>query len=1000
MATGQFRKARRAPLHLTLLQITVAGVAAVLIIALWAAALLTTDIDRDFALRQARSQAATLALSLEEGVHRQFALIDQSLRILEMDWERDPTAFSFQALRQRAGSMADLLVQVSVIDERGRIIDGTRKDMLGVDRSSRRYFQAHRAQPSDKSLVDGPNRDEAGGEYYLTISRRLDAPDGRFAGVVVSSYDLGMLMQDMAQADLGPQGAAMLVGRDGIVRALYNRAVRTPGADISNTSLFQVAFNAPGGTWTGDTPVDSVERIHAFRAVPDRDMVLIVGLDLQAVLANSMATYRKAIMAAAAISVLLVLIAIGLNLNIGITHRRELRLAHDRAVLAAANQQLNAAREQADAKSAELETTLASMSDGVSLFDRDLRLVNWNQRFGELAGVPPGLLQVGMPIEAILRVQAQGGEFGANQVEAEVANRMAQVRARASMGVSERYKPDGRIIELRRTALPDGGFVTLYTDITARKRAEAAQRRAREAAEQAADEKSRFLAIVSHEIRTPLNVSVNAFRLLDHSELAPTQRKLVQNGLHAGEALMSLMNDILDLSRMEVGRLALKPAPFPLLPVLDGIVEMFRTPAAERGVDFALEILPGVPELIRTDIGRLRQILINLVSNAGKFADAGAAELRASVLSTADGPRLRIAVRDSGPPIPDLERSRLFRAFTQLERQHFGSIGAGLGLAVSQLLANLLDGEIGCDPVANGGKEFWLSLRLDQIAVTGDEQPVGGEVANLRLPHSRVLVVEDVVANQLIAATLLRREGHAVDLASSGEEALCMVASRPYDLVLMDILMPGMDGVETADRIRAMPGHLSRLPIVALTANVSAANRLEYLRSGFQDVLEKPVDRSALLATLASFVWGRRGIAANVPAHAKGKPPPVSIAADRAVVQPPLLDEPRLQELRGGLPAAIFADMLESGIDDLRQRVPALWIAADCGDLDGLRKIAHAMAGVAGSFGLPALEALLRQVMGEAEAQDGAAATRIEAVKQLLDRSEAALRQQLVPEAA
>ena len=994
------RIGRRVPLHLTLLQGVVIGVAALLILGLWIATLLTTDIDRNSALRQARSQAATLALSLQEGIHRQFALIDQALRILEMDWERDPGAFDLEALRKRAGSVGDLLTQVLVIGANGNVTGGTRRDLLGSDRSNRRYFQAHRAHPSDTALVAGPIRDGVSGSWHLTVSRRLDTARGEFAGVVVSTYDLGMLTQELAQAEIGPHGMVMLAGRDGILRALYHGEARAPGTDIGGTPLFQVAFNAPGGTWAGPSPLDAVERIHAFRAIPDQDMVLIVGLDQRAVLAAADARYRQAVMAAVAITLLLALIATGISLNIGITHRRSMRLAHDRAVLAAANQQLQTAREQADAKSFELETTFASMSDGISLFDRDLRLVNWNKRFGEIAGVPAELLRVGMPMETILRAQAEAGEFGAEPAEIEVGRRMALMRARKSMGVTERMRPDGRILELRRTALPDGGFVTLHTDITARKQAEAAQRRAREAAEQAADEKSRFLAIVSHEIRTPLNVAVNAFRLLDHSELAPSQRKLVQNGLHAGDALMGLMDDILDLSRMEVGRLALKPAPFALRPLLSGVVDMFRSAAAERGVELTLDILPGVPDRVRTDIGRVRQVLLNLVSNVAKFAAPGPAQLRASVQVAPGGPQLRLAVRDSGPPIPDLDRSRLFRPFTRLERQHSVSIGTGLGLAVCQLLANLLDGEIGCDPLPGGGKEFWLTLHLDQIGVPPDEQPARAMLANLRMPHSRVLVVEDVMANQLIVATLLRRDGHAVDLASSGEEGLRMISSRPYDLVFMDIFMPGLDGVETTQHIRAMPGYAGRVPIVALTANVSAANRLEYLHSGFQEVLEKPVDRVALLTALATYVWGRRSVVSDPVLSTLLPAPAAPKSTGRAEVKFALLDEPRLLELRGGLPSAIFAHMLESALDDLRERIAPLREAAEARDMDVVRKTAHAMAGVAGSFGLPALESALRQVMEHAERADAAVPGRVAEAVSLLGRSEQALRQQLMPQAA
>ncbi len=194
------------------------------------------------------------------------------------------------------------------------------------------------------------------------------------------------------------------------------------------------------------------------------------------------------------------------------------------------------------------------------------------------------------------------------------------------------------VIELRRTRLPDGGWVTLYSDITARKQAEDAQARAREQAEIAAQEKSRFVAIVSHEIRTPLNVALNSLGLLDQSDLTPAQRQLVESGLLAGESLLGLLNDILDLSRMQVGRLQLRPAPFMLRPLLEGVVELFRHQAEERGVELSVHLAPGVPERLMTDSGRLRQALMNLVNNAAKFAEPGPASIRVG-FATMDGSR-------------------------------------------------------------------------------------------------------------------------------------------------------------------------------------------------------------------------------------------------------------------------------------------------------------------------------------------------------------------------
>ena len=182
---------------------------------------------------------------------------------------------------------------------------------------------------------------------------------------------------------------------------------------------------------------------------------------------------------------------------------------------------------------------------------------------------------------------------------------------------------------MRRTRLPDGGWVTLYSDITARKQAEDVQSRAREQAEIAAQEKSRFVAIVSHEIRTPLNVALNSLGLLDQSTLAPAQRELVKTGLTAGDALMGLLNDILDLSRLQVGRLQLRPAPFLVRPLLEGVLDLFQEQARQRGVELSVYIAPGTPERLMTDANRLRQALMNLVNNAAKFADPGPASIRA-----------------------------------------------------------------------------------------------------------------------------------------------------------------------------------------------------------------------------------------------------------------------------------------------------------------------------------------------------------------------------------
>ena len=281
------------------------------------------------------------------------------------------------------------------------------------------------------------------------------------------------------------------------------------------------------------------------------------------------------------------------------------------------------------------------------MFDADLRLVQWNDRFADLCGLPRDALRRGLSMGDILRLQARAGEFGPVDVEPEVARRIAIMQGLTEPQVTVRRRPNGVVLELRRKRQPDGGLVTLYSDITTRKQVEDAQSRAREQAEVAAQEKSRFVAIVSHEIRSPLNVALNSLALLDQSDLAAPQRQLVSTGLLAGESLMSLLNDILDLSRMQVGRMQMRPAPFTLRPVLDGIVELFRLQAEERGVVLSVVVAPGVPDRLMTDCGRLRQAMMNLVNNAAKFAEPGPASIRVGLAtSRSRGPsRSRIGCR-------------------------------------------------------------------------------------------------------------------------------------------------------------------------------------------------------------------------------------------------------------------------------------------------------------------------------------------------------------------
>ncbi|HTU54012.1 MAG TPA: PAS-domain containing protein [Acetobacteraceae bacterium] len=657
--------------------------------------------------------------------------------------------------------------------------------------------------------------------------------------------------------------------------------------------------------------------------------------------------------------------------------RRSRALAHEEAELRNANARLAVAKAEAEAKTVQLEGMLANMSDGVSLFDSEFRIRQWNDLFFERTGVPRELLRIGMTIEEILRIQAGLGEFGPGDIEEEIARRMVNVRDLTHLGVRERLRPNGTTIELRRSLMPDGGFVTLYADITARREAEAARRLAQEAAEAAVAAKAEFVATVAHEVRSPLNAVINSLDLLAASGLPPAQRKLAEAAHGAGDALRTLITDLLDIARIDAGRFRLAPEDFALHPLLQAIAEMFHSQAEARGLAITLDLAPDLPDRLHADPRRLRQVLLNFLSNAVKFSRPGTITLSAAIAEEDSSRRVLLAVTDPGPSISAEDRARLFQPFERLDAASASGLpGSGLGLAISQRLALLMGGAIGCE-VAEGGNRFWIAIPLapahEETDAASSAEPILG---HRRLPRSRVLIVEDVPANQLILATTLRRDGHLVDIAGSGETALDALRLTPYDIAFLDLHLPGINGLETARRIRQSGGPAAAMPLVGLTASVSADSQARCLEAGMNDVLGKPVTNTELTRALAGQLQplrqARRGAAAEPPA-------PASIDADR------------LATLREELPPGLLTMLAEQCLTDIAARLPNLRAALEAGQAEEAASVAHTVAGTAATYGLGELASLARALWAaaregntdpgpmasiEAEYREGAAALR------------------------
>ena len=922
--------------------------------------------DRAEAEEAIAKRARLAAIVVEEQLRRDLVPLDEAAAQLAREARGRAEAIDAAALRAVADRASPVVRALAVVDGDGRFLAssvGTVSARMAVDLTE--IGRTVLTLDPGRAVIGRPNRDPLTGEMSLPLVRRITRPGGAFGGLVIAYIDADALFRRLPDPVAAAGATAVLIRSDGWILAAMGTALGPVGAPLVLEGLYDsLRARAEGVVGLRESRAGG-KTLVAFRHLPDLPLIAAVAITPPTVLAglSPSATATAAIAALLALGVLASLI--GLRAEARRMRIREAELATESRALAEKGAALAREKRLADAKTEFLETTLAALADGVIVVDGNLRLVTWNNRVPDLLGVSPQLLRVGTRYEELLRALAGAGEFGQAGTEAELRRRLDEARA-GTHTTEVRRRPNGRVIETRTSPLPAGGFVAILRDVTARHEAEEQLRRGRELAEAASAAKSNFVAIVSHEIRTPMNVVIGTLGLLADTKLDAEQKRYVETARDSAEHLLAIINDILDLSKIEAGRLALEPTDFALAPVVSAVVDLFRPSCLAKGIALEVDIAAEVPGFVRSDPGRIRQILLNLLSNAVKHTETGDIRLEitlAAVPRRGEPWPVRFAVADRGPGVAPERKSELFEPFAEMEPAgQRRPRGTGLGLAICRRLVELLGGSIGIEDRPGGGAVFWFILPL---AAAQPVPQTETEPAPLhRARRARVLVVEDSPANQLVAATWLRKEGHHVDVVGNGREAVDAVAARPYDLVFMDVMMPEMDGLAATREIRRLPAPAGRVPIIALTANVMAGDRERFLAAGMNGVLAKPVTGRMLSEALLAELGPAE------TAEQAAEPGPTSESSAPAAV----IDHARLAALARGLKPETVRELLQACAEDVRARLAALVQAARGGDLAVVREEAHALRGSAANYGLVALAAAAAAVEQAAAQEDAEAA--------------------------
>ncbi|MFO1028453.1 MAG: ATP-binding protein [Acetobacteraceae bacterium] len=752
--------------------------------------------------------ADNLTRAFGENIARIVDGVDQTLINVRDHYQHDRAGFTLQEWLQghRLSTVPHLALVLT--NASGQVTETTAGPAPGdLTAAETAPFRPGNNEPADVLLLGDPVFSRITGAPAIVFSRKLIAPDGTMAGAISALLNPAELSRFYETIAID-RGSITLLNLQGIVLTRAPGGEQMVGRRVDTDFYRQMRDGPPQGRHSAISGLDGQHRIYSYRRFTNPGLLLTVGLSKEDVFAAYHFNRNVSVGAA-------VLVSIGIVSASIILFRQRQGLVRSNRILG---------------------ITLENMTQGIQMVEPGGRIGVINSRAIELLGIPQSLLDRKPTFPQLVKWQIDTGEFGDPRSYPEGLRKTLDAGGIvASVDTYERTRANGTVLEITTKPMPGGGAVRTYTDITERKQTEAALAAARDAAEVSGRARMEFLAMMSHEIRTPMNSIIGFASLLMDMPLSVTVQQYVRTIRQSGNHLLQLINDILDLSKLDAGKLQLEDEAFDLREEIAQTVELLTGQAQEKQLTLKAILSPHVPQRIRGDSGRLRQILINLIGNGLKFSSVGGVTVYVDLFKDdTDMNRLSFKVVDTGIGIPREKVCLLFHHFSQVndsQSRHYG--GTGLGLAISKRLVEQMGGSIGVESEPGRGSTFYFDLPLRPAEDVTATHPAGVSL--------RILLADDNASNQAVIARMLERQGHRVDTVGNGLEAVEAVRTRPYDLIVMDIAMPEMDGLMAAEAIRDLTGRRGRVPIIGLTANAAGTAEADCNRAGMNAFMTKPV---------------------------------------------------------------------------------------------------------------------------------------------------------------